>query len=180
MFGSKPVSLLLLRYRAVNDVSVENSLGTVPVNEFTASDIDVSIVSLEISRGMLPVNLFVKSCKEVSDVNALNNGEIVPIKYLELKSNVSGVPAPLQVTPVQVTASAPHGSDIAVAPLQFHPTIAVGGDKVGDLVGANEVGAAEAEAVGDGVGDGVGDIVGASGQFLMPSLNAQSASASDC
>ncbi len=115
-----------------------------------------------------------KSCKEVRDVNALRNGDIVPIKYLKLKSNAFGA-APLQVTPVQVTAPVPHGKDVAVAPLQFHPTIAVG-DKVGNLVGANEVGAAEAAAVGDGVGD----TVGATGQFLMPSLNAQSASASLC
>ncbi len=77
--------------------------------------------------------------------------------------------------PVQLTAPEPQGYEVAVAPLQSQPTNAVE-DIVGNIVGENNVGDADEDAMGEGVGALVG---GLDGQLLMPCLNVQRALASD-
>ena len=62
-----------------------------------------------------------------------------------------------------------------MAPMHFHPLKAEG-ENVGYKVGANDVGAREAEAVGAKVGAAVGF----DGQFVIPSLKTHKALASIC
>ncbi len=62
---------------------------------------------------------------------------------------------------------------MAILPIQFQPA-KVDGDIVGYLVGANDVGDADADAVGAGVGAAVGF----DGQLVMPCLNEHKAFAS--
>ena len=92
---------------------------------------------------------------------------MVPCKLLEFRSKKTTSPLPPHLTPVHVTA---HGNEVAVLPLQFQPVKeAMVGVTVGaDAVGARVKGAAE------------GERVGFDGQFVIPSLKAQRALASDC
>ncbi len=81
------------------------------------------------------------------------------------------LPLPPQLTPVHATAPGPQGNEVAVLPLQFQPEVK--GAMVGVMVGFDAVGA---RVKGADVGDGVGF----DGQLVIPSLNMQRASASDC
>ena len=67
----------------------------------------------------------------------------------------------------------PHGYDTATPPTHPQPVKAMG-DNVGNLVGANAVGA----QVVDAVGGTVGAAVGFDGQFVMPCRKAHKALAS--
>ncbi len=77
--------------------------------------------------------------------------------------------------PVQLTAPVPQGKDTAVTPLQFQPSNSLG-EIVGYIVGAKAVGDTEEDAE---KGEREGAAVGFDGQFVIPSLNAQRAFASD-